>query len=807
MFDFWKNIKDGFLGPSNVKYIQNLDSNPIFSAYLSPKKQILSVSSENLEIYDFKTEAKDTSIHVEHIKSAALNLDLNLLIIGSLDQNIYVYDLKKQLELKFKLSKHLGSIQTILSVSPNMILSGDSNGNVILWSLTLKEWMREFRLPPKESNSSVTTIHYDESTESVYVGYKNGSIRGFDFNTGKQKFQLGSTKDTSAISSICYLKHSDFLIFSNIKGTTRVWNVKKEKETGRFYHLATCILYDEEKDIVISGSDLGEVICWKCLLDEKKEYTFRQIYNTKIHSKRLNSVWYQTNLDMLISTSDDHYISIYENYLKTCFETCSNELKISLELHFSIKENTIQKNFYEKLIAEIKKDNVNNEWNFPKFEKFLKSFEMFKSEIFDESKRNLLEIKKNLIINEMIEQKDRNFYQLNEKRKNLLDKYSKAFVDTKEESIKEIDSEYEREHEKLLKKHQKELEDLKKKYENLKLNFDQEKKIERFKGAEDYYKIEKKFKMKMEALDNNLSKSLKKAIQSIDIIDESQFDFQSSKYKILTKLSKGIYKAIDFKSKKYVIIKQYDDVINVLYFKHSNLIQVNDTILTSKTFIIRDFMKETLLENVDKIGKLNEKEVKNYMLQLLNAVNFLHSNKIVHRNLSLENIFISNENILKIFHIGIMKTLKSNIIESSSNGIVYSSPEFFSFLISFSTDIWSIGLIFIYLLQTPEERKQNPLFVGTTIDEVLFSITDFVPITDPDEFMSLIVNDELKQKFNKVLKKKTTKKFSDVVSNASVNAIELIEKMLKFSPKKRISVQDILKHAYFKEENNDEIKN
>ena len=54
MFDLWKNIKDGFLGPSNVKYIQSLEAAPIFSAYLSPKKQILSVSNQNLEIYDFE---------------------------------------------------------------------------------------------------------------------------------------------------------------------------------------------------------------------------------------------------------------------------------------------------------------------------------------------------------------------------------------------------------------------------------------------------------------------------------------------------------------------------------------------------------------------------------------------------------------------------------------------------------------------------------------------------------------------------------------------------------------------------------
>jgi WD40 repeat protein len=141
MFGFWKTIQDGFLGGSTVKYVQNLDSPPIFSTYLSTKKQILTVSKENVERYESQTGTREFSSAVDHLKCCCFNLDLNVLVLGCLDQNIYVYDTKKDFSLKFKLSKHLGSVQVMQSVTPDLFLSGDSTGTVILWSLSNQDWV------------------------------------------------------------------------------------------------------------------------------------------------------------------------------------------------------------------------------------------------------------------------------------------------------------------------------------------------------------------------------------------------------------------------------------------------------------------------------------------------------------------------------------------------------------------------------------------------------------------------------------------------------------------------------------------
>jgi WD40 repeat protein len=558
------------------------------------------------------------------------------------------------------------------------------------------------------------------------------------------------------------------------------------------------MIYDDEKDVVISGSESGEIICWKCLIDEKSEFVFRQIYNVKVHSKRINSIWYHTNLDLLISTSEDGYTSLYEKYIKLCYELTPSEVKIALELHFRITENSIKINYFDNLINEIKKDNLTHDWKFKKVEKALVNYELFKSQIFDENIIEAIEKRRIQFSSTLKEQTEKNFESLEEKRKNILNKYSKAFVDSPEETIKEIDNEYEREMEILLKKQKQEVLDLQMKYEDLKVNFSKVKKKERYQGAEDYLKVETKFKTKMDKLDNSISVSFLRMIHSVETI--KNLTFHNERYKIISKLDENVYKAIDFKLMEFVAIKRYPDTVSILYFKHPNLIQVQNSIaIGTETFVVRELMKGNLLTEINKKGRIEDIEIKSYMKQILTGLEYLHSNKAVHRNLSLENIFLTNENRIKIYHVGLMKTLRSNV-EISLNGIVYSPPEFYSYLVSFSTDVWCLGLIFIFLLQNPEERIQHQIFHGTTLDEVLSSISEYVPLHSKDlkDFLKLIDREELREKFTKLVDKKV-EKFSKIISNASHSSLDLIDKMLKFVPKQRISVQDILKHPYFHE--------
>lgn len=57
-------------------------------------------------------------------------------------------------------------------------------------------------------------------------------------------------------------------------------------------------------------------------------------------------------------------------------------------------------------------------------------------------------------------------------------------------------------------------------------------------------------------------------------------------------------------------------------------------------------------------GHLSEDEVKFYALQLVLSVGYLHSKKIAHRNLKLENILLDQEGYVNLIDFGLAKKLE-----------------------------------------------------------------------------------------------------------------------------------------------------
>lgn len=165
----------------------------------------------------------------------------------------------------------------------------------------------------------------------------------------------------------------------------------------------------------------------------------------------------------------------------------------------------------------------------------------------------------------------------------------------------------------------------------------------------------------------------------------------------------------------------------------------------------------------DLIYKKNNKFDINVILkQIINGINYLHSNKIIHRDLKPSNIFFKN-GIVKIGDFGISKLLNNNsnknvnkselqIIKYNSlitNGIgteLYASPEQLSNKeYDFRTDIYSIGMIYY---------------------EMLLSLDKYDAI------------EQLKEIRNGNINKEIISKFPD--------EIKVIKKMLNKNPKKRL---------------------
>eukprot|EP01064_Diplonema_japonicum_P020976 TRINITY_DN3052_c1_g1_i1.p1 TRINITY_DN3052_c1_g1~~TRINITY_DN3052_c1_g1_i1.p1 ORF type:complete len:616 (+),score=58.89 TRINITY_DN3052_c1_g1_i1:119-1966(+) len=91
-----------------------------------------------------------------------------------------------------------------------------------------------------------------------------------------------------------------------------------------------------------------------------------------------------------------------------------------------------------------------------------------------------------------------------------------------------------------------------------------------------------------------------------------------------------------------------------------------------------------------------------YTVQILEGVGYLHSNKVVHRDLKGDNILLAHDGTIKISDFGTSKMMgapgQDNSFCSVQGTPLWSAPEVFNGLFSPESDVWSIGCVLCELL-------------------------------------------------------------------------------------------------------------
>ena len=211
-------------------------------------------------------------------------------------------------------------------------------------------------------------------------------------------------------------------------------------------------------------------------------------------------------------------------------------------------------------------------------------------------------------------------------------------------------------------------------------------------------------------------------------INQSIFN---NRYKEICLLGKGsfgkVIKSLDLKLNKEVAIKiinkynneqQYDlfrEEIKILKtINHPNIVKLYDYYETNKNnYIIMEYIKGgTLKQYLEKYKIINESKVKEIIFYLLNAIEHLHKNFIIHRDIKLDNIMLENENnlsSLKIIDFGLSMSFNNNCDNNENTNnfcgtILYLSPELLNKNNVYNNynnkerDIWAVGIIMYQLL-------------------------------------------------------------------------------------------------------------
>lgn len=142
---------------------------------------------------------------------------------------------------------------------------------------------------------------------------------------------------------------------------------------------------------------------------------------------------------------------------------------------------------------------------------------------------------------------------------------------------------------------------------------------------------------------------------------------------------------------------------------------------------------------VEQRGRLTEPETKYYMLQLLEAVKYLHQEqKIVHRDLKPFNLFLDKNLNLKVGDFGLAVRVPSPDEKVKMKVSVGGSPTYMSPEVvcvkkklscrispSFEVDLWSMGAICFSLLVGQSPFKTNSRNVDEIFQRILDNQYDF----------------------------------------------------------------------------------
>ena len=282
---------------------------------------------------------------------------------------------------------------------------------------------------------------------------------------------------------------------------------------------------------------------------------------------------------------------------------------------------------------------------------------------------------------------------------------------------------------------------------------------------------------------------------SINTIIEENSGLPTQKYKIISKLGDGsygiVYLAVNIITKQNVAMKKIDKVkenaiddmeikneIEILKkLDHPNIVKIIEFFSTPKAYyIITDFCGCGELYNQIK-HQYTEGQLAVLFYQVLSGLYYLHTKNIVHRDLKLENILISeiekdnntNEKYfwVKIIDFGTAKIFEKNKNEKAVVGSsYYIAPEVLHKNYNEKCDTWSVGVILYMLIvgRAPFDGKSD------------------------DEIIENIEKGEFNSKHPKML-------------NSSDEVQDLVKKLLEVNVKKRLSPSEALKHPWFKKFN------
>uniref|UniRef100_A0A8D9AF64 Mitogen-activated protein kinase n=1 Tax=Cacopsylla melanoneura TaxID=428564 RepID=A0A8D9AF64_9HEMI len=239
------------------------------------------------------------------------------------------------------------------------------------------------------------------------------------------------------------------------------------------------------------------------------------------------------------------------------------------------------------------------------------------------------------------------------------------------------------------------------------------------------------------------------------------------------------------------------------FFKHDNVLSALDILqpphldFFQEIYVITELLQSDLHKIIVSPQHLTSDHIKVFLYQILRGLKYLHSARILHRDIKPGNLLVNSNCILKICDFGLARVEEPDPNKAMTQEVVtqyYRAPEILMGARHYSAavDVWSVGCIFAELL------GRRILFQAQSPVQQLGLITDLLGTPTPEE-MRHACDGAKCHMLRQTRKSQSLSSLYSLSSQATGEAVHLLVQMLYFDPTKRISVNSALCHPYLDE--------
>lgn len=301
-------------------------------------------------------------------------------------------------------------------------------------------------------------------------------------------------------------------------------------------------------------------------------------------------------------------------------------------------------------------------------------------------------------------------------------------------------------------------------------------------------------------------------------VNAVEFDVDRKYYPIKV-LGEGAYGIVclaeDRETKQKLAIKKcvnpFQDIVDakrilreiklLRHLDHENIVPIVDLIPprdngeVQDMYIVMGSMEANLHKIIYSKQELSLDHIQYFIFQTLLGLKYLHSAGVIHRDLKPSNLLVNHDCDLKICDFGLARGMSSREDDQMYTEYVvtrhYRAPEVMTNAKNYDEliDVWSTGCIFAELL------GRKVLFPGGDYLEQLRLIIDTCGSPSKEDLAEIPT--PAARSYIEDLGSIPKPNWKEKFPKASDDAVDLLDRMLQFNHKKRISVDEALKHKFF----------